>query len=193
MAAMVKTRSRLLTREEAETYLFKVIICGDYAVGKTSLVRRFSTGKFTFDYKTTLAVNLVNTEVTIEGFRIDLTVWDTAGQERFQNLRKEYYKNAKAVIFVYDLTRPESYHHIEERWKPEVDSTIQGYTPLLIGTKEDLVEQRVVTQRSGENLGRRIGAAYLETSALSGKNVEKAFHDLARLLLTKALTKPNQE
>ncbi len=190
---MVKTRSRLLTREEAETYLFKVIICGDYAVGKTSLVRRFSTGKFTFDYKTTLAVNLINTEVTIEGFRIDLTVWDTAGQERFQNLRKEYYKNAKAVIFVYDLTRPESYHHIEERWKPEVDSTIQGYTPLLIGTKEDLVEQRVVTQRSGENLGRRIGAAYLETSALSGKNVEKAFHDLARLLLTKALTKPNQE
>ena len=178
-----------MASEETQSYLFKVIICGDFAVGKTSLLRRFSTGTFSYDYKTTLAVNLVNTEVVIEGFHVDLAVWDTAGQERFQKMRKEYYKNANAVIFVYDLTRPETYHHIEERWKPEVDSTIQGYTPFLIGTKADLTDQRVVTPRSGEELGRRINAAYIETSALSGENVEKAFHDLARLLLTKALTK----
>lgn len=193
MEATVKARSELLTREEPKAYLFKVVICGDYAVGKTSLVRRFTTGTFSFDYKTTLAVNFVNTEVVIEGFHIDLAIWDTAGQERFQKLRKEYYKNANAVIFVYDLTRPESFHHIEDRWKPEVDSTIQGYTPILIGTKTDLTEQRVVTARSGEDLARRISATHYETSALSGENVEKAFHNLAQLLLTKTFTKPKQE
>ena len=193
MEAKVKTRSRLLTREETNAYLFKVIICGDYAVGKTSLVRRFTTGDFSYDYKTTLAVNFVKTEVILEGFHIDLSIWDTAGQERFQKLRKEYYKNANATIFVYDLTRPESFHHVEERWKPEVDSVIQGYTPILIGTKADLVEQRVVTTGSGEELARRFGTTYYETSALTGKNVEKTFHSLAQLLLTKTLTKPKQE
>lgn len=192
MEATVKARSRLLTRNETSAYLFKVIICGDYAVGKTSLVRRFSTGTFSYDYKTTLAVNFVKTEVILEGFHIDLAIWDTAGQERFQKMRKEYYKNANAVIFVYDLTRPESYHHIEERWKPEVDGEVQGYTPILIGTKADLVEHRVVTTRSGENFARRIGASYYETSALTGVNVEKAFHSLAKLLLTKTLTRPKQ-
>ncbi len=193
MEAIVKARSRLLTREETNAYLFKVIICGDYAVGKTSLLRRFTTGDFSFDYKSTLAVNLVKTEVIIEGFHINLSIWDTAGQERFQKLRKEYYKNAKAVIFVYDLTRPESYHHIYERWKPEVDSVIQGYIPLILGTKADLVEQRVVTTGSGEELARRFDTTYYETSALTGNNVEKAFHGLAQLLLTKTLTKPKQE
>jgi small GTP-binding protein len=190
MEAAVKSRSSSLASETTQSYLFKVIICGDYAVGKTSLVRRFSTGTFSYDYKTTLAVSFVKTEVVIEGFHIDLSIWDTAGQERFQKMRKEYYKNAKAVIFVYDLTRPETYHHIEERWKPEVDSTVQEYTSILIGTKADLEEQRVVTARSGEDLARRIGATYYETSALSGANVEKAFHSLAKFLLTKTLTKP---
>ncbi|MFX1473954.1 MAG: Rab family GTPase [Promethearchaeota archaeon] len=181
-----------MASEATQSYLFKVIICGDYAVGKTSLVRRFSTGTFSYDYKTTLAVSFVKTEVSIEGFHIDLSIWDTAGQERFEKMRKEYYKNAKAVIFVYDLTRPESYHHIEKRWKPEVDSAVQGYTTILIGTKADLAEQRVVTTRSGEDLARRIDATYYETSALTGANVEKAFHSLAQLLLTKTLTKPKE-
>jgi small GTP-binding protein len=188
-----KSRSKLLTPKQLETYVFKVIICGDYAVGKTSLVRRYTTGTFSYDYKSTLAVSFVKSEVTIEGFHIDLAIWDTAGQERFQQMRKEYYKNARAVIFVYDLTRPETYHHVEGRWKPEVDSTVQGYTSMVIGTKSDLADQRVVTTRSGEALARRIGARYIETSALSGANVEKAFHDLARLLLTNALTKKDSE
>jgi small GTP-binding protein len=193
METTVKARSRLLASEETNAYLFKVMICGDYAVGKTSLVRRFSTGTFSHDYKTSIAVSFVNTEVVIEGFRIDLAIWDTAGQERFQKIRKEYYKNSNAVIFVYDLTRPETYHHIEERWKPEVDSVILGYTPVLVGTKADLVEQRVVTTRSGEDLANLIGAAYYETSALTGQNVEDAFNNLAKFLLAKMLTKPKSE
>ena len=173
---------------EAQTsYRFKIVICGDFAVGKSSLVRRFSTGVFTHDYLTTLAVNLVIKEVNLDGVHVTIAIWDTGGQERFQYLRQKYYQGGDGVVFVFDLTRPESFRHIGERWVPEVNQAIEGYTPVLWGTKADLVDQRAVETSSGEELASSFGASFFETSSLSGQNVEKAFHELARLILKKSV------
>jgi small GTP-binding protein len=168
------------------SYRFKIVICGDWAVGKSSLVRRFSTGIFTHDYLTTLAVNLVVKEVNIGGVHVTLALWDTGGQERFQYLRQKYYQGADGVVFAFDLTRLESFQHIGERWLPEVNRAIDGYTPTIWGTKADLVEERVVEPIAGEELASSIDARFYETSALSGQNVETAFHELARLILKKS-------
>ena len=169
-------------------YRFKIVICGDWAVGKSSLVRRFATGVFTHDYLTTLAVNLVVKEVNIDGTHVTLSLWDSGGQERFQYLRQKYYQGADGVVFAFDLTRLESFQHIGERWLPEVNRVIEGYIPTLWGTKADLVDQRVVETNLGKELASSIEAGFYETSALSGQNVETAFHELARLILEKSVS-----
>ena len=174
-------------------FRFKIIVCGDWAVGKTSLIKRFSTNTFTNDYLTTIAVNIVTKVTIVDGFNVELMIWDTGGQERFSHLRKRYYQGAKGVIFVFDITRPESYRAIEKRWLPEVNEVIDDYIPTIWGTKADLVEQRVVSTNSGDRLARRHNARFFETSSKTGKNVEKAFTNLARHVLSKSLTSTKKE
>ncbi|MFW9985745.1 MAG: Rab family GTPase, partial [Candidatus Odinarchaeota archaeon] len=95
-----------MTTDTPTRYRFKIIVCGDWAVGKTSLVRRFATNTFTHDYLTTIDVNVLNKELIVDGFNISLQMWDTGGQERFSHLRKRYYRGANGVIFLFDITRP---------------------------------------------------------------------------------------
>lgn len=178
-----------MAEEKERRYQFKIAVCGDWAVGKTSLVRRFATNTFTHDYLTTIAVNHTTKELVVDGIKTNLQVWDTGGQERFSHLRKRYYQGSDGVIFVFDITRPESFRHIERRWLPEVNGILEDYIPTLWGTKADLEDQRVVSTTSGDRLARKIESYYFETSALTGQNVEKAFTSLARLILSKVLTK----
>lgn len=182
-----------MTEAGPNKYRFKIVVCGDWAVGKTSLVRRYATDSFTHDYLTTIAVNFIAKDVVIDGIHVGMTIWDTGGQERFSHLRKMYYKDSHGVILVFDLTRPESFRHIEKRWLPEINGIIDDYVPTIWGTKADLVDKRVVSTSSGERLARKIDAYYFETSSLTGKNVEKAFLTLGRLVLSKALTKVDHE
>jgi small GTP-binding protein len=138
-------------------------------------------------------MDVTNKELVVDTFDVNLALWDTSGQERFSALRKRYYKGAHGVIFVFDITRPESYRAIEKRWIPEVNEVLEDYVSALWGTKSDLVEQRVVSTNSGDRLARRMKAYFYETSALSGENVEKAFTSLSRLVLSKALTSSKKE
>lgn len=138
-------------------------------------------------------MNVTNKELQVDGFDISLALWDTSGQERFSALRKRYYQGAQGVIFIFDITRPESFRHIEKRWIPEVNGVIEEYVPAVWGAKADLVDNRVVSTTSGDRLARRLNAYYFETSALNGNNVENAFTSLSRLVLSKALTSTNKE
>jgi small GTP-binding protein len=182
-----------MSKNVSQQFRFKVAICGDWAVGKTSLVRRFATDTFTHDYLTTIAVNHVTKKLKIQGINIDLQIWDTGGQERFSQLRRRYYKASDGVIFVFDLTRPESFRHIEKRWVPEVNGILEDYVPTIWGAKSDLVDQRVVSQNSGRRLAREMNAYYFETSALTGENVEEAFSSLTKLILSKAFSTAKQK
>lgn len=176
-----------------QKFVFKIIVCGDWAVGKTSLVRRYATDTFTHDYLTTIAMNVTNKDIDLDGFNVSLALWDTSGQERFSALRKRYYQGAQGVIFVYDVTRPESYRNIEKRWVHEVNEVLEDYVPAIWGTKADLEDKRVVSKNSGDRVARRLKAYFFETSALTGANVEKAFTSLTRLVLSKTLTSTKKE
>ena len=182
----------VLSKEASREFRFKITLCGDWAVGKTSLVRRFADNTFSHDYLATLAVNHTTKSIVLDGIKISLIIWDSGGQERFTQLRKSYYQNSDGVIFVFDLTRPESFRHIEERWVPEVNGVVKDYAPTVWGAKADLVGQRVVSAGSGERLARDVNGYYFETSALTGDNVEQAFHSLVRRVLSRALTKSTQ-
>ena len=138
-------------------------------------------------------MNVTNKDIDLDGFKISLALWDTSGQERFSALRKRYYEGAQGVIFVYDITRPESYRNIEKRWIHEVGEVLEDYVPAIWGTKADLEDKRVVSKNSGDRVARRLKAYFFETSALSGENVEKAFTSLTRLVLSKALISAKKE
>jgi len=165
-------------------YVMKVVMCGDWAVGKTSLVRRFVENRFDHDYKPSIGVNIVVKILDIGGKKVKLDIFDTGGQERFRPLRQRYYKGASAAVFVYDMTRAESAVSVQNQWVADVEAVIpEGFERMVIANKADLSSERAVSEYAGQQLAERIGAIYTETSALDGQNVERAFIELAARLI----------
>jgi small GTP-binding protein len=164
----------------------KIVMCGDWGVGKTSLVRRFAENKFDHDYKPSIGVNIVVKTVDVGGKRVKLDIFDTGGQERLRSLRQRYFEGASAAVFVYDMTRPETAVSIQEEWLVEVEAAIpEGFERMILANKADLGIERMVSEYAGHQLAERIHAIYAETSALEGRNVEQAFTKLATRLVEK--------
>lgn len=121
--------------------VFKVIIIGDAGVGKTCLSFRFCNGRFPERTEATIGVDFRERCVEIEGEVLRIQLWDTAGQERFrQSMVAHYYRNVSAVVFVYDLGRPESFAHLEH-WIKEARSHVppsDSLPMILVGNKCDV-------------------------------------------------------
>ncbi len=161
---------------------FKIVILGDYAVGKTSLVRAFVEKKFTEDYIPSIGVNLYVKEVLLEHqdkkLKVTLTMWDIAGQKMFKSMLPAYHQGANGVFFVADLTRPDSFASLEN-WHKDLSKNISAHLPtILLANKCDLkpiVDDTVIAQTVN-----KIGASrYFKTSAKTGDQVQDAFKTLA--------------
>ncbi|KAI4328951.1 hypothetical protein L6164_021261 [Bauhinia variegata] len=159
-------------------YVFKVVVIGDSAVGKTQILSRFAKNEFCFDSKSTIGVEFQTRTVTINGKVIKAQIWDTAGQERYRAVTSAYYRGALGATLVYDITKRASFDHVA-RWVEELrthaDSSI---AIMLIGNKGDLVDQRAVPTADAVEFAEDQGLFFSETSALSGENVESAFFKL---------------
>jgi len=168
---------------EQNTFSFKMVIGGEFAVGKTSLVHTFITGKFDQDagYKATIGTSILKKECELANFDIavNLVIWDLGGQEQFAQVRSKYMKDAKAGFLVFDVTRPETFDKIPkwvEDFKSSADSSLELF---LIGNKIDLKEERKITTEQGMDLAKSLGLPYLETSALNSDIVDEAFQLIA--------------
>ena len=170
-------------------YVYKLIIIGDPAVGKTSLINRFVQDQFESEYKETIGTNIVKKVVKLENDIVNFTIWDIAGQERWTDMRQVYYKGAAAAMIVYDVTRKITFQHIENYWVPDLRNFIEvKKIPLiLIANKNDLSKNLVrVDSIQGEQLASQIGALkFIEASARTGHNVDQAFTYTAKTLLAK--------
>ena len=172
---------------EEYDYLFKSIVIGDGGVGKTSLSLRVSKGIFTDDYKMTIGVDFhVKTIIvdTSEGIiTCKLQLWDTGGQERFGHIRPMYYQGALGAVLVYDLTNYASFEHLPQ-WIKEVRTNIKYEIPLLlVGSKSDLADRRMVSIGELNNFTRDFNLFYMETSAKTGDGVMDCFFILTSLML----------
>mmetsp|Transcript_22284 Transcript_22284/g.33450 ORF Transcript_22284/g.33450 Transcript_22284/m.33450 type:complete len:216 (-) Transcript_22284:304-951(-) len=121
--------------------LLKVVILGDSGVGKTCIMNRYHTGKYTGQYKATIGADFLSKEVSLSSTKkVTLQIWDTAGQERFQSLGVAFYRGADACILVYDVTSPSSFQHLEN-WKREflrhVDNSNRDFPFVVMGNKVD--------------------------------------------------------
>jgi small GTP-binding protein len=168
---------------DKEGFIFKVILIGDGAVGKTSLVRKFMEGKFKMNYLPTIGTQIYTKVVENgRGANVKLVVWDISGQPAFSQIRSDYYRGAKGVVLMFDLTRSETFQHLDS-WVDEARKYAKTPRIIVAGSKCDLEHERKVSQKSGEEYASKISAPYYETSAKDGKNVEKVFSVLADTLV----------
>jgi len=171
------------TRADQEQYIFKVILLGDGAVGKTSLIRKYMEGKFRIDYLPTIGAQIYTKIIKDgKGTGAKLVIWDISGQPAFKGIRSDYYKGATGIILVFDLTRPETLEHLDV-WVNEAMKYTKAPRIIVAGSKFDLEHDRKVLEKSGEVYASKVNGKYLETSAKDGKNVEKLFTVLTDLLI----------
>ncbi|MFX0023086.1 MAG: Rab family GTPase [Candidatus Hermodarchaeota archaeon] len=161
----------------------KIIIVGEPAVGKTSLVKKYVSGQFAKDYRSSIGTNIFIKEVNINKIRkVSIQLWDIAGQERWINMRRSYYVGAKGVLIVGDLTRKNTFDQINHFWVPDVKQYCELAPILLIANKNDL--EKKVSEDEINSLGKNINAiSIIYTSAKTGENVDKAFKILSEQML----------
>lgn len=174
-------------------YKYKVLILGDPAVGKTSLLQRFVNDEFKVDYQATIGATFLTKEIKISEDKADnttaqLSLWDVGGQSRFIDLRTTFYRGANGALIVFDLIREKTFEEIEV-WYSEMCKTLnREIVPfVLIGNKSDLIksEGRKVNINHAKKFAKDRKSLYIETSAKTGMNVEKAFKELTRIIAEK--------
>jgi small GTP-binding protein len=179
------------TAPDSYQFLFKTMVIGEGAVGKTTLVNRYVTGVFERDYKTTIgsqfAVKLTQISPPEKEYStgIKLQAWDVAGQARFKAVRKMYYSGAAGVILVFDVTRRRSFTELA-KWVQEADESIGTRVPMVcVGNKTDLPD-RAVPSDEAKRWSEDQGFLYMESSAKTGEGVADMFTVLAEVMWREA-------
>ncbi|KAL1549386.1 Ras-related protein RABC2a [Salvia divinorum] len=159
---------------------FKILLIGDSAVGKSSLLVSFISNVVD-DLSPTVGVDFKIKFLTVGGKKLKLTIWDTAGQERFRTLTSSYYRGAHGIILVYDVTRRDTFTNLSDVWAKELElySTNEHCLKMLVGNKVDKESERVVSREEGMSLAKELGCLFLECSARTRENVEQCFAELA--------------
>ncbi|RME82830.1 MAG: GTP-binding protein [Caldilineae bacterium] len=163
----------------------KICLLGDFAVGKTSLVRRFVYNKFEADYLATIGVHVSRKEVKVgldPARRVALVIWDLAGGETFSHMEEAYYRGSAGALLVADVTRPDTFGMLNT-----YATTFMRINPnaalVFAFNKVDLQPDNSAYAAAAEELATRWQAPYYLTSALTGESVEDAFKTLAASLL----------
>ena len=159
-------------------YVLKVCVVGDGAVGKTSLIIRYTEGHFRESYIMTVGTSFAVKELDFGDTLVRLQLWDLAGQPHFSSVRPVFYRGAAGIILVFDVTRRQTFDAIPA-WYSEV-SQVTGTVPtVLLANKVDLVDQRQASTEEGMAYAQQLGWGYFETSAKEGKGVTEAFRQIA--------------
>ncbi|CAI5499982.1 unnamed protein product [Closterium sp. NIES-64] len=172
-------------------YVFKIVLIGDSAVGKSQLLARFARNEFSLESKATIGVEFQTKTIVVDKKVIKAQIWDTAGQERYRAVTSSYYRGAVGALLVYDISKRITFEHCG-RWLDELrahsDSNI---FVMLVGNKADLEDQRQVTTAEAKEFSEANRVAFIETSALEALNVEEAFTqvltEIYRIVSRKAL------
>ena len=155
--------------------MFKVVLVGDQFVGKTNIMSKYLKNEFHEDSKATVGVEFGSKQFNIDGHNIKAQIWDTAGQERYKAITSAYYKGAKGAFVVYDITNNTSFESIEKWINDLKGAADKDLTIIVVGNKCDLEEKRQVAKEKGEEKANKLEVAFMETSAFSGENLDKAF------------------
>ena len=170
-----------MSKEELET--ISIIMVGDTSVGKTTLMKKFITGKFSDSLAPTLGVELYKKEVIINEKQYLIRIWDTCGQERFRSLSKSYFRNSDGIMLLFDLNTVQSFENLNSWFNSIKDSGCEDIPLILVGTKCDLhcnVEDEEIKKFIDEN---NIIQKYFKCSAKDDIGIDEPFLELGQIIV----------
>ena len=166
----------------------KIVVLGDPAVGKTSLIRRFVINAFDDKYLTTIGAKIVKKEVQLRsgGAKPDidatLMIWDVAGQKTLGNVKQAYYRGSEGAMIVCDITRRETLLSTIDWIKTLMQVT--GEIPVvLLANKCDLMDKALFGEKEMSEVSKKLNAPFMMTSAKDGRNVGEAFQNIAESMV----------
>lgn len=167
---------------QGKTFQYKLVLLGESAVGKSSLVLRFVKGQFFEFQESTIGAAFLTQAVVVDDCTVKYEIWDTAGQERYHSLAPMYYRGAAAAVVVYDITNKQSFERAKT-WIKELQR--QGASKIVIalaGNKIDVQEGQEVPREEAQAYAEENDIFFLETSAKTDHNVSELFVEIARRL-----------
>ncbi|CAJ0565400.1 unnamed protein product, partial [Mesorhabditis spiculigera] len=166
------------------TCQFKLVLLGESAVGKSSLVLRFVKGQFHEYQESTIGAAFLTQTVVLDDATVKFEIWDTAGQERYHSLAPMYYRGAQAAIVVYDITNADSFQKAKNWVKELQRQASPNIVMALAGNKADVANRRAVEYEEAQAYAEDNSLLFMETSAKSSMNVNDIFMAIARKLPT---------
>ena len=164
----------------------KVVLVGESGVGKTSIIQQFTSGQFDPHRETSLSAQFVSKTVKIKELdkEIKFDIWDTVGQEKYRSLAKIFYKDAKIIIFVYDITTEFSFNALKDFWYRETINNADN-DPIfaLVANKIDLYQESQVDNSVGRAFADEINAIFQTTSAMSNSGISTLFDNLGKKII----------
>lgn len=173
-------------------YSFKLLLVGNSSVGKSSILLRYADNIFYENSESTIGVDLKLRSHTIDDQLVKLFVWDTAGQDKFKTIVSAYYKGAKVIMFVFDVTDEKTLEAVSG-WEDEADQHVTDEPiKILIANKIDMSDKRKVSREQGMKFAEEHQMQYYEASAKRGTNIEQMFDEVAHKLFER-FKKPSKQ
>ena len=176
-------------KEEKKEYMFKMVIIGDAATGKSSILRRYCENKYEENYVCTIIEFQLKIIPLSNGKLVKLQIWDTAGQERFTLMTEAYYRNTKAAMVIYDITRRETFEHVKkwaDRYLQLNEQVADQRVPqalTILGNKKDLEDRRQVSYEEGKTMATSLGGQFFEVSAkMENDDIKDIFAEVVTAL-----------
>jgi len=161
----------------------KVVLLGESGVGKTSIINQFTTGTFDPEVVTSISAQYVSKTVEYENFQkaIKFDIWDTAGQEKYRALAKIFYKEAKIVLLVYDISDRKSFDELKEYWYHAIKENVDTDVIIaIVANKSDLYNSSQVSEEEAREFAKSIDALFQSTSAKSSEGINVLFDNIGQ-------------
>jgi Ras-related protein Rab-2A len=169
-------------------YIFKFIIVGNSAVGKSNILSKFSDKRFHNNHEITICMEFVTKLVCRNDIVYKLQIWDTAGQEAFKSITRSFYRGSIGCLLVYDVTDRKSFEALET-WINDVRRFEPSIIIVLIGNKIDLAQNREISTEEGKAFADKHYIGFLETSAKSAENINESFNHVIDKINNKIVDK----
>ena len=167
------------TTMASRSYLVKLTMVGDMAVGKSAILHQFAEGSFKKVYDLTIGVEFAAKVIYLGETTMKLQVWDTAGQESFRAITRSYYRGSAAILIVYSVTSRESFDHVRT-WVSEANS---GDTASLVLVGNKIDGERQVATEEGQQLANELGMPFVEVTATNKEQTDMLFTLVSRVIL----------
>jgi len=166
--------------------VIKISLCGPGGVGKTSLARVFTGNPFNASERITVGIQHFFRKLSFDNIgEVSVAIWDLGGEHRFRFLAPAFLRGARGLMYVYDITREETFAEIEN-WRRIAEQVLGPVPSVLVGNKKDLEEYRMVPRELAEDYARTHSfIGYYEVSAKQQLDVEKPFLELVKAALAK--------